>query len=238
MATFRTIKESGDFVTVHKAFIYDSNLSAKAKGILLYFLSRPDDWQIYTSEVVKHMNDGQKAINSGIQELIKYKYVHRTQKRNDKGVFNGYEYLVYEKPTEMPFSENGKTENGKTENGKRHTTNNNSTKNDLTNNKDTVSESLKHISNELEMIQSPLKIQEIEELIKDLGNEALDIVKVATDYTRDNNKGINYLIKVLTNWIKEDVDTKEKAENKVKPKNKKQSSNIDGMLDDLLGSDS
>lgn len=238
MATFRTIKESGDFVTVHKAFIYDSNLSAKAKGILLYFLSRPDDWQIYTSEVVKHMNDGQKAINSGIQELIKYKYVHRTQKRNDKGVFNGYEYLVYEKPTEMPFSENGKTENGKTENGKRHTTNNNSTKNDLTNNKDTVSESLKHISNELEMIQSPLKIQEIEELIKDLGNEALDIIKVATDYTRDNNKGINYLIKVLTNWIKEDVDTKEKAENKVKPKTKKQSSNIDGMLDDLLGSDS
>lgn len=236
MATFRTIKESGDFVTVHKAFIYDSNLSAKAKGILLYFLSRPDDWQIYTSEVVKHMNDGQKAINSGIQELIKYKYVHRTQKRNDKGVFNGYEYLVYEKPTEMPFSENGKTENGKTENGKRHTTNNNSTKNDLTNNKDTVSESLKHISNELEMIQSPLKIQEIEELVKDLGSNSLDIVKVATEYTKDNNKGINYLIKVLTNWIKEDVDTKEKAENKVKPK--KQSSNIDGMLDDLLGSDS
>ncbi|QRP94448.1 DnaD domain protein [Staphylococcus condimenti] len=236
MATFRTIKESGDFVTVHKTFIYDSNLSAKAKGILLYFLSRPDDWQIYTSEVVKHMNDGQKAINSGIQELIKYKYVHRTQKRNAKGVFNGYEYLVYEKPTEMPFSENGKTENGKSENGKRHTTNNNRTKNDLTNNNDTVSESLKHISNELEMIQSLLKIQEIEELIKNLGNEALDIVKVATDYTRDNNKGINYLIKVLTNWIKEDVDTKEKAENKVKPK--KQSSNIDGMLDDLLGSDS
>ena len=103
---------------------------------------------------------------------------------------------------------------------------------------DSVSESFQYISNHLEIIQSPLKIQEIEELIKDLGNEALDIIKVATDYTRDNNKGINYLIKVLTNWIKEDVDTKEKAENKVKPKNKKQSSNIDGMLDDLLGSDS
>ena len=101
---------------------------------------------------------------------------------------------------------------------------------------DSVSESFQYISNHLEIIQSPLKIQEIEELIKDLGNEALDIVKVATDYTRDNNKGINYLIKVLTNWIKEDVDTKEKAENKVKPK--KQSSNIDGMLDDLVGSDS
>ncbi|WP_285347574.1 conserved phage C-terminal domain-containing protein [Staphylococcus epidermidis] len=138
MATFRTIKESGDFVTVHKAFVFDNKLSAKAKGILLYFLSRPDNWQIYTSEVVKHMNDGQKSINSGIQELIKSKYVHRIQKRTDNGVFNGYEYLVYEKPTEMPFSENGLSangfsENGKTENRKGQTTNNNSTNNDLTN---------------------------------------------------------------------------------------------------------
>lgn len=137
MATFRTIKESGDFVTVHKAFVFDNKLSAKAKGILLYFLSRPDNWQIYTSEVVKHMNDGQKSINSGIQELIKSKYVHRIQKRTDNGVFNGYEYLVYEKPTEMPFSENGLSangfsENGKTENRKGQTTNNNSTNNDLT----------------------------------------------------------------------------------------------------------
>lgn len=138
MATFRTIKESGDFVTVHKAFVFDNKLSAKAKGILLYFLSRPDNWQIYTSEVVKHMNDGQKSINSGIQELIKSKYVHRIQKRTDNGIFNGYEYLVYEKPTEMPFSENGLSangfsENGKTENRKGQTTNNNSTNNDLTN---------------------------------------------------------------------------------------------------------
>lgn len=60
LATFRTIKESGDFVIVHKTFVFDERLSAKAKGILLYFLSRPDDWQIYTSEVVKHMSDGQK----------------------------------------------------------------------------------------------------------------------------------------------------------------------------------
>ncbi|MDK8290198.1 MAG: replication protein, partial [Staphylococcus lugdunensis] len=138
MATFRTIKESGDFVTVHKSFIFDSNLSAKAKGILLYFLSRPDNWQIYTSEVVKHMNDGQKSINSGIQELMKHKYVHRIQKRTEAGIFNGYEYLVYEKPTEMPFSENGLSangfsENGKTENRKGQTTNNNRTNNDLTN---------------------------------------------------------------------------------------------------------
>ncbi len=36
MATFRTIKESGDFVTVHKSFVFNSNLSAKAKGIFVF----------------------------------------------------------------------------------------------------------------------------------------------------------------------------------------------------------
>lgn len=239
MATFRVERTPSQFATINKTFIYDSELSFKAKGIMTYLLSRPDDWEIYTTEIEKHAQDKKDSVASGIKELIEKGYIERKQKRSG-GKFGGYDYSVYEKPKGRIVTAEEKPQrfnrNGKSENGKSDTTNNNSTKNDLTNNKDTVSESLKHISNELEIIQSPLKIQEIEELIKDLGNEALDIVKVATDYTRDNNKGINYLIKVLTNWIKEDVDTKEKAENKVKPK--KQSSNIDGMLDDLLGSDS
>lgn len=51
MAIFRVYKESGNFVTVNKDFIHDPNLSWKAKGILLYLLSRPDDWQIYETEL-------------------------------------------------------------------------------------------------------------------------------------------------------------------------------------------
>ena len=241
MATFRTIKESGDFVTVHKAFVFDNKLSAKAKGILLYFLSRPDNWQIYTSEVVKHMNDGQKSINSGIQELIKSKYVHRIQKRTDNGVFNGYEYLVYEKPTEMPFSANGLSANGKTENRKGQTTNNISTNNDLTNNKNTnnvtdeTSKSFQYISNNLEIIQSPLKAQQLEEAIKDFKDNKLEIVTVATDYCRENNKGVNYLIKVLENWNKDGVNTKEKAISKIKPRNNKEDDYLAKKKQELLG---
>lgn len=142
MATFRTVKQDGDFVLVHKGFIYDDNLSARAKGVLLYLLSRPNDWQIYTSEVQKHMKDGVKSVNSAVNELINVGYIKRTLKRSDKGTFKGYEYLVYETPTEMPLTENGQTENGLTENGQTenrqgHTTNNNRTNNDLTNNNNT-----------------------------------------------------------------------------------------------------
>jgi len=145
LTTYRVKKESGNFVTIHKGFITDDRLSAKAKGILLYLLSRPDDWQIYTLEVVKHMNDGQKSINSGINELIKVGYVERSRKRKANGDFNGYDYVVYEKPKnirEMPFWENAKRENAKRinakrENAKGHTTNINNTYKDLTNNYDT-----------------------------------------------------------------------------------------------------
>lgn len=234
MAIYRTMKENGDFVTVHKSFIFDSNLSAKAKGILLYFLSRPDDWQIYTSEVVKHMNDGQKSINAGINELIKYNYVHRTQKRTNTGVFSGYEYLVYEKPTEMPFSENGLSangfsENGKTENRKGQTTNNNRTNNDLTKNNNTKNNSSSYdtttaydflLNNFVEM-QNTNKQKEVSNLIQDIKDNTLDVVKVATNYCKENNKGLNYFIAVIKNWIADDVDTKEKALAKVTPNNKK-----------------
>ena len=60
------------------------------------------------------MNDGQKSINSGIQELIKG-ITFIECKRTENGIFNGYEYLVYERPPENGLSENGLSENRKGE---------------------------------------------------------------------------------------------------------------------------
>lgn len=142
MATFRVYKESGNFVMVHKDFIHDHNLSWKAKGILLYLLSRPDDWQIYEVELEKHSSDGLSGLKSGIKELEEIGYIQRNRKRDENGRLNGYEYLVYEQPNHIRFSNvgktvNGKTNNGKTVNGESHTTNNNRTNNDLTNNNNT-----------------------------------------------------------------------------------------------------
>ena len=78
MATFRVYKESGNFVMVHKDFIHDSNLSWKAKGILLYRLSRPDDWQIYETELEKHSSDGLKW-NKEWNQRIRRNWLHSTQ---------------------------------------------------------------------------------------------------------------------------------------------------------------
>lgn len=217
MAVFRVYKESGNFVTVHKSFIHDENLSWKAKGILLYLLSRPDDWQIYETELVRHSTDGLSGLKTGIKELEKVGYIQRTRKRDDKGRLKEYEYVVYEKPNHIRFSNVGKTYVGKS-----HTTNNNSTNNKNTNNetRDT-SQIFQLVSKELEMIQTPLKVQELEDELNLIKGNKLEITTVAINYCKQNKKGINYLIKVLRNWNNEGIDTKEKALAKVTPKNKK-----------------
>lgn len=217
MAVFRVYKESGNFVTVHKSFIHDDNLSWKAKGILLYLLSRPDDWRIYETELNKHSSDGRDSLRTGIKELEEAGYIHRTRRRNEKGQLREYEYQVFEQPNQI-----GKTYVGKTNIGKSNTTNNNSTNNNNTNNETgDTSQIFQLVSKELEMIQSPLKVQELEDELNLIKGNKLEITGVAINYCKQNKKGINYLIKVLRNWNNEGVDTKEKALAKVTPKKKK-----------------
>ena len=100
---------------------------------------------------------------------------------------------------------------------------------------DETSKSFQYISNNLEIIQSPLKAQQLEEAIKDFKDNKLEIVTVATDYCKKNNKGINYLIKVLENWNKDGVNTKEKAISKVKPRNNKEDDYLAKKKQELLG---
>lgn len=187
MATFRAIKESGNFVTVHKNFIHDNNLTFKAKGILLYLLSRPDDWRIYESEILKHTRDGKDSLKSGIKELEEVGYVARTRKRNDKGHLNGYEYLVYEHPIQNGNSYLGKSDDGKsnigesnvgkTVNGESVTTNNNRTNNDLTNNNNT--------NNDGNTMSSSSTVYPYESIIGYLNQSAGKHYKATTRKTRE-----------------------------------------------------
>ncbi|HBC8081553.1 TPA: DnaD domain protein [Staphylococcus aureus] len=92
---------------------------------------------------------------------------------------------------------------------------------------DDVSKAFKYISTNLEIIQNPLKAEQLEHEIKSFKQDQFEIVKVATDYCKENNKGLNYLITVLKNWNKEGVSDKESAENKLKPRNTKKETTDD-----------
>jgi DNA-binding transcriptional regulator GbsR (MarR family) len=113
MATEKSIirkpkNKENPYVMIAKAVFEDERLSWKAKGLLGYLLSRPDDWQIIVKDLIKRSKDGRESVLSGLKELIKYGYLRREQERGERGRFGSVVYEIYEEPLEEeePQSEN------------------------------------------------------------------------------------------------------------------------------------
>jgi len=83
------------YVMISREIFQDPTISLKAKGLLGFFLSLPDNWQIYHSNICQQLNVGKDALNSAIDELINAGYVKRTREKV-KGVFQPYHYLIAE----------------------------------------------------------------------------------------------------------------------------------------------
>lgn len=81
-----------------RSTLQDRLLSWKARGLLAYVLSLPDNWQIYMTELSTHSTDGVSATRAAMRELIKRGYVHSHRIRGPEGKYQGNEYLVFEEP--------------------------------------------------------------------------------------------------------------------------------------------
>lgn len=126
MSVIRVEKQNQPYTMILNDSIRDSSLSWKARGILCYLLSLPDDWQLYMEELESHATDGETALRSGIEELERGGYISKRQLRDTgTGQISGYEYVVTEAPVgRKPTSVKPKC-------GKSRTTNNELTKNEL-----------------------------------------------------------------------------------------------------------
>ena len=102
MSVFR-IHKNKNYTVMSNYHLQDKNLSFKAKGLLSYMLSLPDDWNYTINGLVANSKEGVKAIKNILKELQEYRYLTITKKKNNKGQFE-YEYEIYEKP-EYPFVE-------------------------------------------------------------------------------------------------------------------------------------
>ncbi len=106
------VEKSKNFTTINNEFIFNKNLSLKAKGLLCHLLALPNDWKLYVEEMEKWHKDGKKAIYSAFKELTESGYMKREQRRSN-GKFEGYDYIVYE----IPFTQKRNTEKRYAENG-------------------------------------------------------------------------------------------------------------------------
>lgn len=190
----RTAKNrENPYVMINKHFLSDERLSWKAKGLLAYLLSKPDDWRVLVVDLIKQSKDGEKAVRSGLNELEQCGYLENNPVRHTEGSKKGqiiyWEKVVYEYP--QPNAQNGKVgENepdacfgdvGKGEVAKRDVEKaglliNKSTDTDLTNelmittteNDAVVVELTKEVESYLE---KPMKPKDIEKLIAKYGKQ-------------------------------------------------------------------
>jgi hypothetical protein len=91
------VKKDQNFTTINNEFIFNNNLSLKAKGLLCHILALPNDWKLYVEEVEKWHKDGKRAIYSAFKELKENGYLEREQNRSN-GKIVGWDYIIYEKP--------------------------------------------------------------------------------------------------------------------------------------------
>jgi len=118
------VKKDQNFTTINNEFIFNKNLSLKAKGLLCHILALPNDWTLYVEEVGKWHKDGKTSIYSAFKELTANGYMKREQIRKDNR-FKGYDYVVFEKPNlDFLNTENLNTESLNTENPQLLNTNN------------------------------------------------------------------------------------------------------------------
>ncbi len=96
MSVFK-IEKTRNYTVMSNYHLKDKNLSYKAKGLLSFMLSLPEDWDYSLSGLCAISKESRDGIRSILKELQKYHYVKIEKVRGKKGNFE-YNYLIYEIP--------------------------------------------------------------------------------------------------------------------------------------------
>lgn len=97
-------KRRTNFTMISNVGLRDKRLSLKAKGLLAYMLSLPDDWVFYESELTKHSTDGKQSVRNGLKELQQMGYLIKEQARNKSGKFGQVDWVIVETPENVDLS--------------------------------------------------------------------------------------------------------------------------------------
>jgi hypothetical protein len=156
----------------------DNRLSWRAKGILAYMLSRPDNWKINKTDLYNKATEGRDAMQNALNELKELGYLHVYASKGDKGQIDTWIWEYDDTPfiqnTEKP--DDGKTTKNKVIPAENHCTENpssgkpivwdSSIYNNTDSNNTDFNNKNKEIEHKTNMSNSPKVEQEFEELWK------------------------------------------------------------------------
>lgn len=73
------------YSVIRNGVINDHRLSWKARGLLVYILSKPDGWRTNSQHLAKIGPDGRDAVRTGLEELRQAGYLDRTKAQDSQG---------------------------------------------------------------------------------------------------------------------------------------------------------
>ncbi|TKY80306.1 hypothetical protein EDI29_21645, partial [Pectobacterium polonicum] len=114
MAIRRGPRPESQFYTLDKSISEDLALSWGARGLLIYLLGKPDNWEVSVADLINQTKGsgkpaGRDAVRGLINELKASGYMHADTKRNTTGSFDGVSYVVSEVPRISPETDNPAT---------------------------------------------------------------------------------------------------------------------------------
>jgi hypothetical protein len=93
----RAARPHQNFTVVHNEVIEDARLSWKARGLLVYLLSKPDHWRTTTAHLASQSAEGIHSVRTGLSELALYGYIKRLKKQNAQGQWSTHT-VVFDRP--------------------------------------------------------------------------------------------------------------------------------------------
>ncbi len=87
-------KDNGNYTNTSNQLVRDASLTWKARGIFNYLWSQSNEWQFYVKEIAGHSKDGEKALQSGLQELEEHGYLKRVNRHSKNGGFDGLDWIL------------------------------------------------------------------------------------------------------------------------------------------------
>ena len=110
-------KRPDRYTVLSNDIIRNHALSFKARGLLAYLLSMPDNWSVSSAHLAKTGPDGREAVRTALIELVSAGYLIRERKQDPSTGRWGWIQTVYDAPvgnrgendgTDVRLSDDGK----------------------------------------------------------------------------------------------------------------------------------
>ena len=99
------VERNSNYTTMSNYHLRDKELSCKAKGLMSFMLSLPDNWDYTEMGLVSCLKEGRDGVRGMLKELEEHGYLVRNRTRKENGTLGQVEYVLYEMP-HTPKSEN------------------------------------------------------------------------------------------------------------------------------------